>query len=129
MQRSRHDSTDDHTVDVVARKAFELEQLMEPDRILVCSAPRIGGDAPACLDLAAVDQREDQVGITDIDREDHARALARSANVLSLAASQLDVAGAHDVERAIFAAKAERAVGFDTVEAAGYCFVSIGVNP
>src|SRR4051812_565834 len=54
---------------------------MQPDRILVGRAPRVGGDAPAGLNLAAVDQREDQVGIADVDRQNHARALAMSALV------------------------------------------------
>ena len=53
------------------RKAFELEQLVKPDRILVGGPPRVGRDPPARLDLAAVDQREDEVGIAGIDGEQH----------------------------------------------------------
>ena len=40
---------------------LELEQLVQPDRILVGGAARVGRDPPARLDLAAVDQREDQL--------------------------------------------------------------------
>ena len=62
-------------VDVGLRIAFELEQLVQPDGILVGGAPRVGRDAPARLDLAAVDQREDEVRIAGVNGEQHARAL------------------------------------------------------
>ena len=56
----------------LAAEALKLEQLVEPHRILVGGAAGIGGDAPARLDLAAVDQREDEVGVPGIDGEQHA---------------------------------------------------------
>src|SRR4051794_519203 len=56
--------------------AFELEQLVKPHGILVGRAPRIGRDPPARLDRPAIDEREDDVGITGIDRKQHGRALA-----------------------------------------------------
>ena len=72
VQRARHHGADDHRVDVALRAAFELEQLVQPDRILVGGAARVGRDPPARLDLAALDQREDEVGVAGIDGEQHA---------------------------------------------------------
>src|SRR2546430_1708826 len=51
------------------------EQLMQPDAVLVGGPARVGGDAPARLDLAFVHEREDEVGVPDIDREQHGGAL------------------------------------------------------
>ena len=75
VERPRHDSANDYGTDVGFGEAFELEQLVQPDRILVGRAPRVGGDPPARLDLAAVDQREDEVRIAGIDRKQHAAPL------------------------------------------------------
>ena len=57
-------------------EAFELEQLVEPDRILVGGAPRIGGDPPAGADHAVLDQGEDEVGVAGVDGEQHRRSTA-----------------------------------------------------
>ena len=75
VKRARHHRADDHRLDVAPRIAFELEQLVKPHRILVGGAARVGGDPPARLDLAAVDQREHQVRVSGIDREQHASSL------------------------------------------------------
>ena len=81
VQRARHDGADDHRVDVGLGIAFELEQLVQPDGILVGGPPRVGRDPPARLDLAPVDQREDEVGVAGVDGEQHGRALAAHAVV------------------------------------------------
>ena len=72
VERARHDRADDDGGHVVAGEAFELEQLVQPHRIFVGGAARIGGDPPARADLPAfVHQREDDVGVAGIDREQH----------------------------------------------------------
>ena len=113
VERARDDRPDDHGMHIALRQAFELEQLMEPDRIFVGRPARVGRDPPARADVAAVDQGEDEVGIAGIDGEQHGRVPS-----LAAAASQLDVAGANDLQRAVVAAKAQRAIGFEAVEAA-----------
>ena len=52
-------------------EAFELEQLVEPHRIFVGGAARVGGDPPARADLPVIDQREDDIGVAGIDGEQH----------------------------------------------------------
>ena len=53
-------------------EAFEREKLHQPDGIFVGRPARIGRNAPARADRpVAVDQREDQIGVTGIDREQH----------------------------------------------------------
>src|SRR4029079_13839351 len=80
-ERARDDGADDHAIDLVARKSFELEQLVKPDAILVGGPARVGGDPPAFLDLALVHQREDEVRIPGVDGKQHGGALAVSAAV------------------------------------------------
>ena len=58
-------------VDVGLGEAFEREQLVQPDRILIGGAPRIGRDPPARADDAVLDQREDEVGVAGVDGEQH----------------------------------------------------------
>ena len=116
VQRARDDGADDHRVDVAAAIAFELEQLVQPDRIFVGGAPRIGGDPPARRDLAALDQREDDVGVAGIDREQHGGALAdarqlRAHELTSPAWMMLDRCRPSQ-------AQPQRAVGLDPVERA-----------
>ena len=76
VERARDDRADDHRLDVGSAKAFELEQLVQPDRILIGGAPRIGRDPPARLDLAVLDQREDEIGVAGVDGEQHDGVLA-----------------------------------------------------
>jgi hypothetical protein len=73
--RARNDRADDHRVDGIARMAFELEQLVQPDCILIGGAARIGGDAPTRADLPLLHQREDEVGVSGIDGEKHGSSL------------------------------------------------------
>ena len=55
-----------------AETAFQLEQLVQPHRILVRGSPRVAGDPPSRTDAAIlVDQREDEVGVAGIDGEEH----------------------------------------------------------
>ena len=71
VQRARDHRADDHRLDVASGIAFELQQLVKPNGILVGGAARVGGDAPARADFAAFDKREDEVGISGIDCEQH----------------------------------------------------------
>ena len=71
MQRARHDGGDDDAGHVLARIAFQREQLAEPHRIFVARAARIGCDAPAALDRPPVEQREDHVRVPGIDGKQH----------------------------------------------------------
>ena len=77
MERARDHRGDDHGSHVAARMAFHPQQLVEPDRVFVRRAARIGGDPPALHDRAAgIDQREFDIGIAVIDREQHRAALS-----------------------------------------------------
>ena len=71
VERAGHHRADDDRFDIVARKPFELQQLMQPDRILIRGAPGIGRDPPARTDDAVLDEREDKVRIAGIDGEEH----------------------------------------------------------
>src|SRR5437588_58230 len=53
----------------------------QPPRIFVGSPARISRDAPARLDRAAVHEREDEVGVSGVDREQHARPLGEEPAV------------------------------------------------
>ena len=75
VQRARHHRADDHRVDVVLGEALEREQLVQPDRIFVGGAARIGRDPPAGADHPVLDQREDEIGIAGVDGEQHGRFL------------------------------------------------------
>src|SRR6476620_563604 len=76
VERAGDHGTDDHRVDRFLLVIFELEQLMKPDRIFVAGPPRVGRDAPARLDLALVNQCEDEVRIAGVDGKKHGSALA-----------------------------------------------------
>ena len=71
--RGRNDRGDDRRRDARAVHAFKREELVQPHHIFVRGAPRVGGDAPAVEDALAIAQREDEVGVADIDREKHER--------------------------------------------------------
>ena len=71
VKRARHHRADDHRLDVGLGEAFEREQLVQPDRILIGGPPRIGRDPPARADHAVLDQSEDQVGVAGVDGEQH----------------------------------------------------------
>src|SRR6478672_523730 len=87
VESARNDGADDHPVDLVARVAFELEQLVEPDRILIGRPARVTGDPPARLDLGAVHEGEHQVCVSDVYGQDHGRALEEDAATAKLAAA------------------------------------------
>ena len=50
---------------------------MQPDRIFVGGAPRIGRDPPAGADDPVLDQSEDEVGVAGVDGEQHGRCYLR----------------------------------------------------
>ena len=71
MEGARDNGADDDAGNDAALIALKRQQLAQPDRIFVGGAARIGGDAPARLDLAPFDERKDDVGVAGIDREQH----------------------------------------------------------
>lgn len=72
VERAGHHGGDDNGLDILAVMAFQLEQLVQPDGILIGGATRVGGDPPARLDRVTLDQREDDIGIPCVDRKQHA---------------------------------------------------------
>ncbi len=76
VERARDHRGNHHRLDIFPAIAAQREQLAEPDRIFIRRPARIGGDAPARLDLATAlgsrgDERENHIGISRIDREQH----------------------------------------------------------
>ena len=76
MQRARHHRADDHRPDVGLGIAFQRQELVQPDRILVRGPPRIGRDPPARANRAILDQGEDEVGVPGVDGKQHGSVLA-----------------------------------------------------
>ena len=77
VQRPRHHRADDHRLDIGLGIAFQREELMQPDCILVCRPPRIGRDPPAGADSAVLHEGEDKVGVPGVDGEQHGCFLTR----------------------------------------------------
>ena len=75
VDRARHHRTDNDLVDVPAVEPLELGELQQPNGIFVARPARIRGNPPAGLYLALVDQREDDIGISDIGGQQHGLAL------------------------------------------------------
>ena len=51
--------------------ALQLHQLVQPDGIFIGGALAIGGDPPAPFDLVAVADGKDDIGVANINGEQH----------------------------------------------------------
>ena len=56
---------------ILTLEPLDGQELHQPDRIFITRTARIGSDAPARLDGEAVKQRENDIGVADIDGEQH----------------------------------------------------------
>ena len=74
----RHHRRDNRRRDRGPLHPFQLHQLRQPDGIFVGGSAMFGGNAPAVLNHAAVHQGEDNIGISDVDGEQHDLTLPQS---------------------------------------------------
>ena len=87
---------------------------MEPDGIFVGGAARISCNPPPGFDRPRiVDEREDDIGVSGIDGEQHVRALARRTGI-----GEGHITGMNAFDPPVVEPQPERAVGVEAVEAA-----------
>jgi len=67
VQCARHNRRNDDLIDIASVNPVDLQELHQPHGIFVTGSPRIGCDAPTRLDLAPIEQGEDNIRIPGID--------------------------------------------------------------
>src|SRR5882672_6290094 len=70
-ERVRHDGGDDGLIEIAEVQAFEFQKLRQPNAILVGGAACRGCGAPLRANGVALADREDDVGISGVDGEQH----------------------------------------------------------
>jgi hypothetical protein len=67
-----HDGADDAGADVIGLEARLAEQRADEEAHLVDGAFRVGRDAPVLEELIALEEAHDDLGVADVEDEDHA---------------------------------------------------------
>ena len=71
----RHDGRDDHVIDIRGTQAAQREELRDHQAVLVGRVVRFRRDSVGADDVVAVQEAENDVGVADVDRYEHANPL------------------------------------------------------